>query len=260
METRKRIRGGKYELCRICVPPTVAEYIRSKREMLRDGEARQLYEQLKEEYRLSPNYSESRRLQYLYELMWVIDSHRVDVRTLCKDECVPTNYLEREDSSWGFDKVQPCEVLSLQVYLSAAQREVYPQLEAIVEGKMRSFKTDFYFHDMMTFSRDLGRKPILWNVAGTHTWSEVHDAEDEAERWVNYGDEQRLRHFVYGGEDDTWMGSVLRVMASDCDLYYYHDGAQLHKVSREKFKAIHDRHVERVHQIIREKIEERKAT
>lgn len=257
---RKRIFGGKYELCRICVPPSVAEYIISKREMLRDKQARKLYEELKEEYRLSPNYSESRRLQYLYELFWSFGSATsISVRKVDERECIPTDYLEREDSTWGFDKVQPCWVLSLQVDVSKVQRELYPKLEAIVEKKMRSFKTDFYFHDMMTFSREMTRKPLLWNVASTHTWSEVHDAEDEAERWVNCGDERRLRHFVYGGEDDTWMGSVLRVMASDCDLFYYHDGARLHKVSREKFKAIHDNHVERVRQLIREKLERKAA-
>jgi len=260
METRKRIYRGKYELSRISVPPSVAEYIMSKREMLRDKQARKLYEELKEEYRVTTDYSDCRRLQYLYELFWVLGSATsISVRKVDEQECIPTDYLEREDSTWGFDKVQPCWVLSLQVDVSKEQREQYPQLEAIVEKKMRSFKTDFYFHDMMTMSRELCRRPLLWTVSTSHTFIEVHEAEGEAEAWVNCDDRERMRKFTYGGEDDTWMGAALRVSCGQDDLYYYHDGAQLHKVSREKFKAIHDNHVERVRQLIREQLERKAA-
>lgn len=254
-------RFRKYELCQICVPPSVGEYILSVREYLRDKQSRVLYERLKEQHKTSPNYAESRRLQYLYELMWVLNTRvSICVDKVDERECVPTNYLEREDSSWGHDKVQPCWVLSLQVQWGGQERkQLYESMQAIVEGKMRHFKTDFYFHDMMTFSRDGFRHPFLWTVNTSHTMNEVLDAEGEAAWWVENIEREGVRQLVYGDKDDTWMGSALRVMCYDDDLYYYHDGAVLHRVSREKFTEIHNRHVERAKAMAKGMLERKAA-
>lgn len=250
----------KYELCQICVPAEVAEFILSKKEFLRDGESRQVYEQLRCDLYLSHTYEESERLQYLTELFWVLGSTQLNLAKVGERECVPTNYLEREVSSFGFGKVQPCVVLSLRVaWHGEHRRQLYESMKAVVEGKMRWFKTDFYFHDMKIFSRDMFRKPILWTVSTSHTMTEVLDSEGEAAYWVENIERENVRKMVYGSEDETWMGSALRVMCGDDDLYYYHDGAVLHRVSREKFKAIHDRHVERAKSMAKEMLERKAA-
>lgn len=261
IERNRMARFRKYELCQICVPQSVGEYILSVKEYLRDQKARVLYGRLKEQSRLSHDYAESQRLQYLYELMWMMGSSvAVYVKKVGERECVPTNYLEREVSSFGHDKMQPCWVLSLGVQWSGNEhRQAYFNMQAIVEGKMRSFKTDFYFHDMKIFSRDMFRKPILWTVSTSHTMTEVLDSEGEASYWVENIEREPVHKMVYGSEDETWMGSALRVMCGDDDLYYYHDGAVLHRVSREKFKAIHDRHVERAKSMAKEMLERKAA-
>ena len=253
---RKRIINRMYELAQICVPADVAEFVLSKKEIMRDGESRLVYEELRVERNLSHTYEESQRLQYLTELFWVIGRAKVTVVRVGERECVPTCYLERGVSSFGFDKVQPCVVLSLRVAWSGQdRRQLYERMEAVVEGKMVSFKADFYFHDMMTLSRDAMRYPLLWTVSTSHTFIEVHDAEGEADCWAAAmsTDGDRVRRML-NGYDDTWMGSALRVSCSDSDLYFYHDGAQLHEVTRERFKAIHDRHVERVRELTMEKV------
>ena len=259
---RNRLPFRMYELCRINVPAEVGEYIMGKAEMLKNCEAHKVYDELKAEHRLSPNYETSRRLQYLYELFWVLGSRTpIFVEKMGETEAVPTNYLEREDSSFGFGKVQPCVVLSLRVRWPGLEgKRLYLNMQAIVEGKMRSFKTDFYFHDMMTFSREMWHHPLLWEVGQSHTMNEVLDAEGESECWVATmaTDGDRVRAFL-NGKDDTWMGAAMTTLCGKDDWYYYHDGAVLHKVSRDRFKAIHDRHVERVRELTREKIELKKA-
>lgn len=259
---RNRIaRFRKYELCQICVPPPVGMYIVAMKGYLRDRKAKSLYERLKEQSRLSHTYEESSRLQYLRELMFSLGSSvSVYVEKVGERECVPTNYLEREDSSFGYDKVQPCWVLSLTVPFGGNEyRQAYLAMQTIVEGKMRCYKTDFYFHDMLLFSRYLFRKPILWTVSTMHTMTEVLDSEREAVYWAANIERDGVRKMVYEPEDGTWMGCTLRVMSRDDDLFYFHDGATLHKVSREKFKAIHDRHVERAKSMAKEMLLERKA-
>ena len=251
----------QYELAQICVPAEVAEFIISKNDIMRNGESRQVYEQLRAERNLTHTYEESERLQYLTELFWVLGRTKLKVSKIGERESVPTNYLEREVSSFGFDKVQPCVVLSLRVaWRGEDRRQLYERMESVVEGKMRSFKTDFYFHDMKTLSREAMHHPLLWTVSTSHTFIEVHDAEGEADCWAKAmaKDGDCVRRML-NGYDDTWMGSALRVSCSDSDLYYYHDGATLHEVSRERFKAIHDRHMERVRELTWEKIEHNKA-
>ena len=258
---RKRIIAGKYELAQICVPDSVAEFIISKEEYLRDGDSRQLYEQLRGERHLSHTYEDSQRLQYLTELFWVFGRTKVTVVRAGKRESVPTCYLEREVSSFGFDKVQPCVVLSLRVAWGGKhRRQLYESMETVVEEKMRSFKTDFYFHDMAVLSREALYHPLLWTVSTSHTFLEVFDAEGEAEWWAKaMTDDSDMVRRMLNGYDDTWMGSALRVSCSDSDLYFYHDTAQLHEVSRECFKNIHDRHVERVRKLTLEKVKLNKA-
>ena len=258
---RERIYGSHYELAQICVPAEVAEFIISKNDIMRDGESRQVYEQLRDERNLTHTYSESEKLQYLTELYWALGRTKLEVIRNGERDSVPTCYLEREVSSFGFDKVQPCVVLSLRVaWHGEHRRQLYRSMETIVEGKMRSFKTDFYFHDMKTLSRDALHHPLLWTVGTSHTFIEVHDAELEAACWAKamVEDGDRVRRML-NGYDDTWMGAALRVSCSDSDLYFYHDGAQLHDVSRDSFKNIHDRHVEKVRKLTWEKIELNKA-
>ena len=259
---RERVIKNEYELAQICVPEEVAEFILSKKEILRDGESRQVYEQLRFERNFSHTYEESERLQYLTELFWELDSTKLNLAKVGERDSVPTCYLEREVSSFGFDKVQPCVVLSLRVAWGGEhRRQLYERMKAVVEGKMRSFKTDFYFHDMMTLSREALHHSLLWTVGTSHTFIEVHDSECEADCWakamVEDGYNRTLR--MLNGYDDTWMGSALRVSCSDSDLYFYHDTAQLHEVSRECFKNIHDRYVEKVRKLTLEKIGNKKV-
>ena len=257
---RKRIIGNQYELARINVPAHVAQYIMSKRRQLKNCECWDVYKQLKEEYRSSPSYTESQRLTYLYELFWVLSGQTpITIKHTGKTECVPTDYLEREVDNFGFDKVQPCESLSLRVSLDAYQKEQVFQMIDIVEKKMHSFATDFYVHDMLCFSRELGKNPILWIVGKSHTFKESLDAERDAQSWAECENLHRRDCMVYGSEDDTWVGAALRVSCGKEDDYYYHDGGMLHKVSREKFTSIHTKYVERVRQLAKEKIENKKA-
>lgn len=258
---RKRIFNNEYELAQICVPSSVADFILSKRLFLRDGESRYVYEQLRCERNLPHTYEESQRLQYLTELFWVLGRTKLKVTKIGTRECVPTCYLEREVSSFGFEKVQPCVVLSLRVAWRGEERQqLYERMKTVVEGKMWSFKTDFYFHDMMTISRKDIHHPLLWTVSTSHTFIEVFDSEAEADCWAKAltEDGDRVRRML-NGDDDTWMGSALCVSCSDSDLYFYFDGAQFHEVSRERFKAIHDRYMERVRELTWEKIEHNKA-
>lgn len=257
---RNRIIRNMYELAQICVPAHVAEFIMSKKETMRDGEARRVYEELKQAQRVSPTYDESQRLQYLTELFWVMGSTRVTVARVGERECVPTCYLEREGSWFGYDKVQPCVVLSLRVTWNKDWRGLLGEMTQIVEGKMRSFKTDFYFHDMMTLSREQMRYPWLWNVAESHTHMEILDAVGDADIWARAmeQDGDRVRRML-SGYDDTWMGAALKVACSDHDGYYYYDGAVLHEVSRSRFAEIHKHHVMRVRELVCETIESMKA-
>lgn len=258
---RKRIINGQYELAQICVPAEVADFIIGKKECMRDGENRQVYEELKAERYFSKTYNESERLQYLTSLFWALGQTKTTVVRVGERDSVPTCYLEREVSSFGFDKVQPCVVLSLRVaYGGEHKRQLYERMKDVVEKKMRSFKTDFYFHDMKTLSRDALHHPLLWTVSTSHTFIEVFDTEGEAECWAKAmtDDSDRVRRML-NGYDDTWMGAALRVSCSDSDLYFYHDTAQLHNVTRETFNNIHDRHVERVRKLTWEKIELNKA-
>ena len=258
---RKRIIKSHYELAQICVPSEVADFIISKNQYLCDGESREVYEELKAAKYFSKSYEESERMQYLIDLFWVMGDAKATVVRVGEQESVPTCYLEREVSSFGFHKVQPCVALSLRVAWDGEhRRQLYESMKNVVEGKMRSFKTDFYFHDMMTMSRYALHHPLLWTVGTSHTFTEVFDSVAQAERWANamveHGDS--VRRFL-NGYDDTWMGSALRVSCSDSDLYFYHDGAQLHDVSRKTFQDIHDRHVERVRKIVSENIGRNKA-
>ena len=91
------------------------------------------------------------------------------------------------------------------------------------------------------------------------TMHEVLDADGEAEAWAVTDYKESRQRFVYGGEDDTWMGGALHTLCGKDDDYYYHDGAVLHKVSRQRFTEIHDRYVQRVRELTMEKIEQTKA-
>ena len=250
MEKRERIIGRQYELARICVPPSVADYIVSKRDAMKRCECRKVYEELKEQYRLSPNYAESRRLQYLSDLFWVLSGATpVLLRRMGMTVCVPTDYLEREDSSFGLQKVQECAVLSLRVEIVPEQMESIRRMEGIVK-KMRSFKTDFYFHDMKIFARELCKKPILWIVGTSHTFTEVIEPDEWAEHLMKHLDSNDVKKYLRHGEDETWVGSALRVACGKDDVFYYHDGKRLLNVTRERFTSIHNEYVRQVRDMV----------
>lgn len=254
---RNRFVGGQYELARIYVPASVAEYIMGKQEELRSGGAYGVYQELKEQKNSAPTYEESNRLQYLADLFWVLSGDTpVCLHRLGRRECVPTDYLERENSAFGFDKVQPCVGIAIRVKLTAGQYAAVRQMEQIVE-RMRSFKTDFYFHDMKRMSRTLNRKTILWVVGTSHTFMEVLDAEGEAARYLAEGNEQWRDAILR--EDVTWMGSVLRNAISKDDDLYMIQGGIVARLERKDFKRIHADYVEYLRDKVREGMEERKA-
>ena len=255
---RNRFGFRYYELARVKVPANVAEFIESHRRELLERDAHKVYEQLKEQARYAPNYEECQRLQYLIDFFFALSTETpIYLKRVGEEECVPTDLLEHENSAFGYEKVQPCVVLSVRVQVTYWQRQQVKQMIDIVEKKMRSFKTDFYLHDMMKFARVLGRRPLLWIVGRSHTFNELLDSERNAEAYTAEGMDEYRDHYLR--EDDTWMGSALRVCCGKDDEYYYHDGAVLHKVSRERFKVIHDRYVESVRQKIREKMNTKAA-
>lgn len=259
MKTRKRLYGRQWELARICVPIVAADFILSKRKELREGKAHDVYEALREQHRYMTDYAAARRLQYLYEMFWSLSSKTpIMVQVVGRQDCVPTDLLEHEDWSWGKPREQDCKVLSLRVRLEAEQVECVREMMSIVEREMKSFRTDFYLHDMRIVARSMGRHPLLWTVSTSHTFMEEMDAEGEANYWVEHIGKPAVHELVYGHEDGTYMGSALRVACSDKDLYFYHDGGQLHRVSRERFQKIHDQYVQRATAMAREKLAELK--
>lgn len=255
---RKRIFGRQYELARVYAPKQEGMYIWGKRKELKACEGRSVYESLRQDERMARNYDEQLRYQYLREMFFTLSTRTpIIVKMVGGIMAVPTNEIEQEQFPW---KECECIELSLRVMLEQFQVPIVEQMMAIVEKKMRSFKTDFLFHDMKTMARELGSRPMLWVVGGSHTFLEVHDAEELAKAWMDTDQESRRRHFLYGGEDDTWIGAALRVSIGRDDLLYYIDKAgALHKVSREKFTEIHARYVESVRAIAREKLEPKVA-
>lgn len=251
------INGNSYELARIYVPKDVADFIMSKVAELREGRAREVYRELKEQGRCAPNYTEQQRLQYLSDLFWVLSGDTpVMVQRMIGRKCVPTDYLGHENSAFGFDKVQPCAGISIRVKLTKGQYKVVEQLEEIVE-KMRSFKTDFYFHDMRRMSRSLGKFAILWVVGTSHTFMEVHDLRCDIDSYMSEGNEQWRDALLH--KDITWMGAALRCSISkDDDLYLIQKGI-VAKVERKDFERIHAEYVESLRAKVREAMEECKA-
>ena len=252
MATRKRIYGRQYELACIYVPEDVAQCIMSKQKELRQGKAHDVYMELKTEYRMARNYTSSLRLQYLYEFFWVLSGETpIMLKRMDERECVPTDYLERATSAFGFDKVQPCVGVSIRVHLESEQMESVRAMMDVVERKqMRSFDTDFYMHDMKVLARVLTKEPILWVVGKSHTFMEHHNVEADAELYLRPGNEEYLVNFLR--TDDTWMGSALRVAIGEEDDFYWHDGALLHKVRRDRFERIHNDYMEAVRKRLRE--------
>lgn len=253
---RNRFVNGYYELARIYVPPTVAEYIMAHQQELRECRSYGVYEQLKEQGRHAPNYMESNRLQYLADLFWVLSTGTpVYLRRAGRKECVATDYLERENSAFGYDKVQQCVGISIRVKLTERQYWAVKQMEKRVE-QMRSFKTDFYFHDMLRMSRDLNRRTILWVVGDSHTFMEVLDVEYEAGRYLADGNEQWRDDLLR--KDVTWMGAALDCSISkDNDLYMIQGGI-VAKMKREDFEQIHADYVEALRAKVRETMDELK--
>lgn len=255
MGKRIRIYRRQYELARICVPQDVADIIESKSTAMRNCQCRNIYLELKEQRDTAHSYDERQRLEYLTELFWVLQGETpIMLKRMGEAECVPTDYLERDSYTLGHRKVQQCKVLSLCVHLDKDQEESVEQMMAIVERKMRSFKTDFLFHDMKRFSRVLCRKPVLWVVGTSHTFEEVIESEEWAQHLQNYLDAEDVQRFLYQGEDETWVGAALRVACDEEDEFYYHDGSVLHKISRKRFQEIHDRYLQRVRDIVKEAI------
>ncbi len=259
MTTRQRINGQWYELARFYAPVKEAEYILSKRQELKNCEGRKVYEEIRQQERLAHTYEEQYSWQYLCELFFALSTktpvYVTRVRPVREVTVRPTNELERE--VFGM-KERPCLQLSVRVRLDDYQRTQVEQMIGIVEQKMKSFQTDFYLHDMKTFARELGKHPIMWIVGTSHTFMEVHDSEYAAQQYAGV-DVLDYRNEFLRGKDDTWAGSALRVACYDDDLFYYHDGSVLHKVSREKFTEIHNRYLEHVRELVREKLENKAA-
>lgn len=253
---RKRFINNSYELARIYVPEDVADFIMSKAAELRDGRAREVYLSLKKQGHCAPNYTEQQRLQYLSDLFWVLSGDTpVMVQRVIGRKCVPTDYLERENSAFGFDKVQPCAGISIRVKLTKGQYNVVKHLEEIVE-KMRSFKTDFYFHDMKRMSWSLGKFAILWVVGTSHTFMEVHDLHGDFDCYMSEGNERWRDELLH--KDITWMAAVLESISKDDDLYLIQDGI-VAKVERKDFERIHNDYVESLRAKVREAMDECKA-
>lgn len=260
METRKRIFGRQYELTRIYAPVREAEYILSKRHELKHGKGSEVYKEIRELESKEIYGRKEREWSYLRYLFFCLQTETPIhiVRTAGTVMHVPTDEIEHEVFPW---KEVECVELSLRVRLQDYQLEPVRQMLTIVEKKMRSFATDFLFHDMKTFARELGSMPMLWVVGKSHTFNEVLWPERDAEGWVTYASEERRQAFLRG-EDDTWMGAALRVSIGQDDLLYFIDSAGgVHKQTRERFEAMHRRHVDRVRREIeiREKIENKKA-
>ena len=249
----KRLYGRQYELAHIYAPKKEGEYVLSKRRELRDGKGHDVYESLRDDERMARNYDEQQRYQYLRGLFFCLSTQTPVsvVRTAGTVMHVPTNELEREEFP---HKETECIELSLRVHLQEHQVPMVQDMMAVVEKKMKNFATDFYLHDMKPLARNLGVKPFLWVCGESHTFIEFLDAAGEASYWAEHID--RCKEMVYGGIDDTWMGAALRVAIGQDDLLYYHDGSMLHKVGRDRFVAIHDRHVSLAKCLAKEKLEE----
>lgn len=257
METRKRIFGRQYELARIYAPKKEGEYILSKRLELKTGKGREVYEEVREMDRQSVYGRKEMDFSYLRYLFFSLQTETpIMLRRLGEGMHKPTDEIEHEVQPW---KERMCTEISLRVMLQDYQVPVVERMMGIVQQKMRSFKTDFLFHDMKVMARLLGERPMLWVVGDSHTFTEVLWPERDADDWVAYSGEERRREFL-NGSDDTWMGAALRVSVGRDDLLYYIDAAgSLHKVDRELFESIHKRHVDRVRMEIREKLELNKA-
>lgn len=257
---KKKLSGRTYELARMSVPNRLVKVLTGYRALLAKGEGRKAYEDIRR--RSKEGEFESRKdgyqygdNQYLTSLLFSIGGLTpVKVVAECLATERPTDYLERE--VWNMRLEEPCTRVSLRVTLSEEMAALYPQMASIVEGKMRNYKGDFYLHDMLTMAREVGQKPMLWTVNTSHTMNETMDSDGLADWWFEHREEEGVRQHIYGSEDDTWMGSALRVMCYDDDLYYRIDcDGRLHKVSREKFTEMHQRYLDGVRAKVRERIE-----
>lgn len=246
---RKRIFGQQYELAHIYAPKQEGEYILSKSRELREGRGHDVWESLRDDEHMARNYDEQRRYQYLRGMFFALSTTTPIhvVRTAGTVMHVPTDELERD--VFGLRKEVECIKLSLRVHLEEHQVAMVQACMDVVERKMTSFATDFYLHDMKCMARELGKHKMLWCVGTSHTFLEALDVERDA-AWIadRYLPEQKSR---YLREDDTWMGSALRVAIGSDDLLFFHDGSRLHKVSRDRFERIHRDHIERVRDMVR---------
>ena len=116
---------------------------------------------------------------------------------------------------------------------------------------MKSFKTDFYFHDMKWLSRAIGHSKALWAVGTSHTFMEVQDIDYDSMRYLLKGNEQWRDELL--DRDTTAIGAVLDNSISYEDDLYVVDGV-LRKVEREEFVRIHCDYVELLRERIRESI------
>lgn len=243
----KRILGRQYELAHIYAPKAEGEYILSKRAELKQGKAYEVYQRLREDDRMARNYAETLRYQYLRDFFFCLSTATSIsvVRRAGTVMHISTDYTGHES---GLREVE-CIEMSIRIHLQDYQIPMVQECMDVVERKMKHFDTDFYFHDMKRMGRELGQHQMLWCVGTSHTFLEVLDADGDAQ-WVadRYTQEQR-DHYLR--EDDTWMGSALRVAIYPDDLLLFHDGTRLHKVSRERFETIHRNYIERVREKVR---------
>lgn len=258
MATRNRIIGRQYELARMYVRTKDAEFIESHRADLLNGGARAVYELLRHDESGYPKTDNDLDVQFVRELFWLLSVETpIIIKRMGECSAVPTDWTERQRWPWRNRGPVNCVELSLRVRLSAYQVEQVKRMIAIAERKMHSFEADFFFHDMLRFPRYIGKKPILWIVGTSHTFHEQHDSEATAKAYMAEGMEEYRANYLR--EDDTWVGAALRVACGNNDEFYYHDGSALHHVSRNRFTMIHNRYVERVRQLINEKLSQRKA-
>ena len=259
MSERKRIVGRHYELARMYVRTKDAEFIKSHRADLLNGGARAIYEQLRHQDSGYPKTDNDLDVHFLRELFWQLSAAQepIVLKNMGACSAVPTDWTERQRWPWTHRGHANCVELSLQVKLTDYQVGQVEQMIAIAEKKMHSYESDFFFHDMLSFPHWLGKKPILWIVGTSHTFQERHDSERDAQAYMAEGAEEHRANYLR--EDDTWVGAALRVACGKDDEFYYHDGAVLHRVSREKFAAIHERYVARVRELISEKLSQLKA-